>query len=140
MKKSINLFTCLTLFMFFSLSMFAQQCDVVTTNRNIQLDGSSDTEEITVEVTEDITCLSIGINSTIQSGYLTMEIYDPKGEKQGNFSVESQLKSNAKTKELVCGQMQKQIKEPLKGKWVVKLIPNNVKGDITIHTMLYKEI
>jgi len=134
MKKSIKLFACLSLIMFLSFSATGQQCDGITLNRNIQLDGSSDTEEFKVEVSEDIESLQIAIISTIQSGYLTMEIYDPKGVKQGNFSVESQLNSNAKKKELVCGQMQKTIKDPIKGNWVIKLIPEKVKGDISICT------
>lgn len=135
MKKSIKLFACLSLLMFLSFSALGQQCDGITLNRNIQLDGSSDTEEIKVAVTEDIKCLSIAINSTIESGNLTMEIYDPKGAKQGNFSIESQLASNAKKKDLVCGQMQKDMKEPMKGNWTVKLIPNKAKGDIAIRTV-----
>ncbi len=134
MEKSIKLFACLSLIMFLSFSALGQQCDGITLKRNIQLDGSSDTEEIKVEVSEDIESFQIAINSTIQSGYLTMEIYDPKGAKQGNFSVESQLNSNDKKKELVCGQMQKIIKNPLKGNWIVKLIPKKVKGDISICT------
>ncbi|WP_298758554.1 hypothetical protein [uncultured Psychroserpens sp.] len=141
MKKSIKLVTCL--FLLLSLTIHAQQnsqhiqqCDAVTLNRNIQLDGSSDTEEIKIEVASNAKKLHIGINSTIKSGYLTVEVYDPKGNKKGNFSIESQVKSSSKKKELVCGQMQKHIDEPIKGDWVIKLIPNNVAGDISICTSM----
>ena len=139
MKQLIKLFTCLTLFLLLSTTVVGQQCNGITLNRNIELDGSSDTEEIKVEVSKDTTTLFIGINSTIQSGQLTIELYDPKGNKHGNFSVESQLKSNKSRTESVCGQMQKQIKDPVKGDWIVKLIPNKVIGNVSICTSLTEQ-
>ncbi|WP_298903327.1 hypothetical protein [uncultured Psychroserpens sp.] len=139
MKKSIKLVTCL--FLLLSLSIQAQQnnqkhCDAITLNRSIQFDGSSDTEEIKVEVADSAKKLYVSINSTIKSGYLTVEVYDPKGNKKGNFSIESQVKSSNKKKELVCGQMQKHIDDPIQGNWVIKLIPNNVAGDVSICTSM----
>ena len=44
------------------------------------------------------------------------------------------MNSNAKKKETVCGQMQKQISDPIKGDWVVRLIPKNVKGKVSVHS------
>ena len=139
MKNSIKLMTCFIFFL--SLSIQAQQnnqhqCDAVTLNRSIQFDGSSDTEDIKIEVADATKKLYVSINSTIKSGHLTVEVYDPKGNKKGNFSIESQVKSSNKKKELVCGQMQKQIDDPIKGNWVIKLIPNNVAGDVSICTSM----
>ena len=106
------------------------------TQRSIELEASSDNESITLQVEKDVECLQIGVNSTIKSGSLTMEIYDPKGNKQGNFSVESQISSSSasqgKKKELVCGQLNKTIKEPMAGAWQVKLFPKTVTGTINI--------
>jgi len=105
-------------------------------SRTIELEDSSDTEEIKLEVSENMKALSIGINSTIDAGSLTMEIYDPKGNKQGNFSVESSTSSSSKgkRKELVCGQLNKAIENPMKGDWTIKLKPKNVTGKINIHS------
>ena len=133
MKTSIKSCAAVILLIFVSFSAVAQKsCNSNNTTRNITLDGSSDTENIKLEVADNVKDLHLGINSTISSGYLTVEIYDPKGGKQGYFSVESQMSSGAKKKEEVCGQMNKQINEPMKGEWTVKLIPKNVKGKISI--------
>ena len=140
MKNAIKLFTCLVVFVAMSTYSDAQQnsqkcCNSISLERSIKFEGSSDTEEITIEVNEDIKMMHLGVNGIISSGQLTVEVYDPKGDKYGNFSIESQIKSNDKKREKVCGQMQRQIEKPMKGKWVVKLIPVKVSGDISIHAM-----
>lgn len=135
LTKFITVFSLLLLMSFYSS---AQDCSGISSNRSIELDSSSDKEKIKIEVTENVQKLHFGISSTITSGDLTVEIYDPKGKKQGNFSVESQLNSstssNAKKKELVCGSMQKGISNPMKGDWTIKLIPKKVTGTVAIHT------
>ncbi|RNC86959.1 MAG: hypothetical protein ED556_05920 [Winogradskyella sp.] len=140
MKKIFKVFACLFLF---TAIVNAQQisqksCSAVCLNRTIQLDGSSDKETITVDVSEDTGKMHLNINSKVESGYLTVELYDPKGNKKGNFSIESQSNSS-KTKEQVCGQMQKYIEDPIKGKWSVVLVPKKVVGDVSICTSLYDE-
>ena len=134
MKKSVQLFLSISMLLFFTTSMLGQDCTAINQSRNIELDGSSENEEIKLNVADNVKKLHVGINSTISTGYLTVEIYDPKGKKKGYYSVESQMSSNAKKKETVCGQMQKEITDPLKGDWVIKLIPKNVKGNISIHS------
>lgn len=137
MTKSIKLLAVLSLTLFITAPVIAQKsCSSSRETKNIQLDGTSKTEEIQLEVTKDLTCLNIGLNSTIENGSLTVEIFDPKGDKQGNFSVERQMSSNSsssgKSKDIVCGQLNKNIQEPMKGKWTVKLKPKNATGDVTI--------
>lgn len=141
MKKSFQLFVYLLL----SIPLLQaqqnsqQSCNAISLNRSIEFDGSSDQENITIDVSENTNKMHISINSTVDSGYLTVELYDPKGNKKGNFSIESQLTSNNKKKELVCGQMQKHIDDPIKGKWIVKLVPNKVYGKVSICTSLHDE-
>lgn len=134
------------MFLFLTSNAFSQsqnqgqqdcECSSTSLSRNIELDDSSDTEDIKIEVSDEVKKMFIGVNSIIESGYLTVEIYDPSGNKKGNFSVESQLKSSNKKKEQVCGQMQKQIDDPEKGTWRVKLIPKNAVGQIQIQTSQY---
>lgn len=126
MKKSIKIIVTVSLLLFMAPLAFGQHCGNTTT-RTIELEDSSDNEAIKLEVEGNTECLQIGVNSTIKSGSLTMEIYDPKGDKQGNFSVESQISSNTssggKKKELVCGQLNKTIKEPMAGTWTIRLKP-----------------
>ena len=120
------------------MAIAQQDCTDYKITRTIHLDESSKTKEINLEVNEDVVCLQIGLISTIESGALTIEIYDPNGDKQGNFSVESDLSSSSssagKNKDLVCGQLNKTIKDPMKGNWTVKLKPKKVTGEIMINS------
>lgn len=139
MTKSIKLRAMIIMLFFLGHVAIAQQdCTDYKITRTINLDESSKTKEINLEVNEDVVCLQIGLISTIESGSLTIEIYDPNGDKQGNFSVESELSSNSsssgKNKDLVCGQLNKTIKDPMKGNWTVKLKPKKVTGEIMINS------
>ena len=139
MTKSIKLRAVIILVLLLGpIAMAQQDCTDFSITRTIQLDASSKTKEIKLEVNDDVKCLQIGLISTIESGALTIEIYDPNGDKQGNFSVESGLSSSSssagKNKDLVCGQLNKTIKDPMKGNWIVKLKPKKVTGEIMINS------
>lgn len=137
MKKSIKTIVTVSLFLLMAPVLWAQHCGNSTT-RNIELEDSSDNEAIKLTVEDGTECFQVGVNSTIESGSLTMEIFDPKGDKQGNFSVESQLSSSSssggKKKEMVCGQLNKTFKEPMAGEWTIRLKPKRVTGKISIYS------
>ena len=139
MKKSIKLLSIFTVLFFLSMPLIAQECSGISLNRNIQLNKSSDIEEIKIDVAKNTNHMNIGVNSTIRSGSLTVELFDPKGNKQGNFSVESQISSNDQKKECVSGQMQKTIKNPMSGHWIVKLKPKKAQGEVSICSRLVDE-
>ncbi len=113
-------------------------CSMVTTSKSITLESSSKNEAITIPVDNETGCLSIGVSSSISSGSLTLEIYNPDGDKEGNFSVSgddnSSSSNEASMTTSVCGQLNKTFKEPMKGDWVVKLKPKKVTGKIQIHS------
>jgi len=141
MTKSIKLIATVSLILFMvpiAIGQHKENCSNTNTTRNIQLDDSSSNEVVKVEVKENAKHLMIGVNSTISSGSLTMEIYDPKGNKQGNFSVESMMSSSSsskgKNKETVCGQLNKSFQDPMKGDWTIKLKPKKVSGKIQINS------
>lgn len=73
--------------------------------------------------------LNIEIESHINEGELTIELYDPQGEKQGNFTIGSAAFSS---KESVRGSLSKKVANPNKGEWIVKFIPKNASGAIEI--------
>lgn len=140
------------------MTSFISGQDATTFNleRQIILNGESENIEILLSVSGQDNALNLKIQSKIQEGELTIEIYDPKNEKKGNYSIGSQVKttqSNIKKndmdneferelellgtimgvrKESVQGTITRTIKDPLKGNWVVKIIPKNVKGRVTI--------
>ncbi|GAB5399849.1 MAG: hypothetical protein Aureis2KO_14340 [Aureisphaera sp.] len=113
-------------------------CSSYQTSKSIDLEDSSKNESVKISVSEDLMCLNIGVSSNISSGTLTMEIYNPNGDKQGNYTVASEFNSSSsnggKSTETVCGQINKTFKEPMKGDWVVKLKPKKVTGKIQIHS------
>jgi len=130
--------------LFTSSFLLAQQsgqhkdCSSFNSSRSITLDVSSKSESIKMQVDKDTKNLLISVNSTISSGELTMEILDPKGNEHGSFSVESQMTSNSasqgKSKDEVCGQLNKSFSKPMAGQWIVKLKPKNVTGKIQVNS------
>ena len=128
--------------------------DLGTTNTLVYLPGKGVVlnEPSVVAVSEQDNTLNLKIQSKIREGELTIEIYDPKNEKRGNYSIGSQVKTTKSNsnktdmdkelellgtlmgvrKESVQGTITRTIKDPVKGNWVVKIIPKNVKGLVTI--------
>lgn len=142
--KYLFAFSLLSLILFADLT-FAQSTDM-TLERTISLPGDSKTEEIIVNVDEKLVHLVLTIKSTVSLGELSIEIYDPNGEKHGNFTVGNQL-SSANTisikkqegvvsgkNEIVNGTINKIIRQPMIGNWIIKIIPNKAKGRINIQS------
>ena len=132
---------CLFAFSLLSLSLFAGLTFAQSTNmkleRTINLSGDSKTEEITVNVDEKLIHLMISIKSTVSLGELSIEIYDPNGEKHGNFTVGNQLNSASSVpgkREIVNGTINKIVRQPMMGNWTIKIIPTKARGEINIQT------
>jgi hypothetical protein len=150
MKKLLCRILTTFLCLFVMTSFISGQEEATTFNleRQIILNGESENLEVILSVSEQDNGLILKIKSNIQEGDLTIEIYNPKNEKQGNYSIGSQLKSTKSSsnknqtekelealginKEKVQGTITRSIENPLKGNWVVKIIPKNAKGMVTI--------
>ncbi len=102
--------------------------------RTIRLEDDSNAEDIFIEIKEKTQKLQLEISCSVKGGKLTIELYDPNGIKQGNFTIETQLKSEKEEK--VNGNISKSIIEPQFGKWWVKIIPIEVTGDVKINTAI----
>lgn len=111
-----------------------------------KFESNSEIRNVILKVDKKTAAFSLNIACKVQLGILTVEIYDPNGEKQGEFSIESHRKSkmsingskvsifrNPKS-ENVEGNISKQINEPVKGNWIVKLIPKGAIADINIQS------
>lgn len=149
MKKLLCRFFTTFLCLFVMTSFISGQEETrFNLERQIILNGESENLEILLSVSEQDNILNLRIQSNIQEGELTVEIYDPKNEKQGNYSIGSQLKSTQSNsnknqmekelevlgirKESVQGTITRSIKNPVKGNWVVKIIPKNAIGRVSI--------
>lgn len=141
--KRFLLFPCLLIAVFISQSAFTQSSLSDSTfelKRSINLnDKDTETKNITIEVSEKTLAMGLNISCKVLLGNLKIEIYDPKGKKQGEFSVESQYsnklplsENDAYNKEVVEGQIEKRISQPIPGQWIIKLIPEKVYASVQI--------
>lgn len=112
-----------------------------TLSRRITLEKESEKLEILLPISGSIVNFTIKIWSEIFDGELTIEIYDPSGEKQGNYAIDNQIslkpkKSEKKdvsgSKEVVSGTITKSVEYPKNGNWKVLIIPKNATGTIEI--------
>ncbi|QIA06805.1 hypothetical protein [Draconibacterium halophilum] len=55
----------------------AQELTLVRTNNSIRLNGSSETRELQVEVTEEGCYFNLDIDANVEKGSIKIEIYDP---------------------------------------------------------------
>jgi hypothetical protein len=114
-------------------------------NRSIILYPDKDTKvkDITLEVNEKTTIFSLNVACKVKLGNLTIELYDPKGDKQGEFSIESQMDQKLPLngddkyeREIIEGNIQKEITNPIKGKWIIRLIPLKTYANVNIQSQL----
>lgn len=106
--------------------------------RSITLSDNSGSKSIPVEINADSPEFLLSINCNLKSGTLNVEIYDPKGEKRGNFSVKGSGHSNNTSgwSETVGGVINKRYQSPMEGTWNLKFISEKVTADISINTKI----
>ncbi|MDX8338169.1 hypothetical protein SLH46_03170 [Draconibacterium sp. IB214405] len=132
MKKSfVTIFTTLSLFLFLTNFASAQETTIFGIHRNIELKNESQTKEVKIEMNEKECRFNLRINSVVRGGEVTIEIYNPNGKKQGNFSVGCEIQSDH-AQETVNGQISKFIDNPELGDWKILIIPKNAEGKVTI--------
>jgi hypothetical protein len=117
------------LFLLLAISTFGQANQKrLSIQTDVSFNGQSEATDLKFPVLQ-IANLNMNIESHIIQGELTIELYDPQGEKQGNFTIGSPTFSS---KESVRGSLSKRITNPAKGDWIVKFIPKNASGAIEI--------
>jgi len=142
-KKTVYLSFC---FLLLSLSIWGQEqgnyvsVSSASANSETKLDTTitlnyvSKQEDILVKIEKQTKSLELMISSSVNAGNLTIKVYDPNGNEEGNFSVGSQLDSE-KSKSS-NGTICKSLNEPQAGNWRVKIIPIKAKGIIRIQTKI----
>lgn len=105
-------------------------------HKNIILSGNDSKNRIVkIKVIHENT-LFFNINCTINSGSVLIEVFDPKGQKEGELSLEHREKSAAKKGTRISGStsgsLNKIINAPEKGEWEVKVKPKKSNGHIYI--------
>jgi hypothetical protein len=147
MKKSLNNFSIVILLSFLRLNSLSGQDPVKSDDQKlIRLINESKVQEIILQVKDSVNSLMIVVNSNIQAGDVTIEIYDPNGEKHGYFSIGCESNTTITIKNInstgksvystnpsrASGNISRNINNPVKGEWKVKIIPQNATGDVNI--------
>lgn len=110
--------------------------------RTISLNGDSQKDTVVLKIEKQTSVLELQIISRVSLGELTIEIYNPAGEKEGNYSVGSQIKAdrikslngsdNKGKQETVHGEINRELIGPMVGDWKIAVIPSTAKGDVII--------
>ena len=95
---------------------------------------SNNNEPVMFKVTSKKT-LRIGIRAHISSGIASIEIYNPKGIKEGELSLKFEQKSDLNEeegKEYISGALDKTILETEVGEWQIKILSQKSEGNVSI--------
>lgn len=129
--------------LFFSALGWGQSTEFKTT-RNLGFSESNKIQTVDIKIAEKTVRLSLEIICSVKEGSVTIEIFNPSGEKQGEFSVESTESEKDESlfsllKDGVSGQINKRIIEPALGKWTIKFTPENASGRVNIQSIQLME-
>ena len=155
--KSLQATICLTFLLFITHHTFGQtktnsntnvnvsnhsnkQCSTACVSKQIKLsDFDSEKQEIELDIAKETTSVSLNVDCQIEVGKLTIEVYDSKRKKQGNFSIEGIDKSKytKQGNEPVQGQLNLNTINPIEGDWIIKIIPKQAIGNIHVRSIQY---
>lgn len=106
--------------------------DVLNLERQIRFKDHSNNETISIEIDNDVNVFFLNVKTKVDGGKLTIEIYDPNQNKEGTFTIGTQL--NLSVEELAKGEINKEFYEPQSGTWTIKIIPEKAYGDVIIYS------
>jgi len=138
MKKIVKITTIISTIIFvFTLAGFGQDEMRINRNKNLEFNGESKTAVIKITSSDEYNYLRLNIACQLSEGKVTVEFVDPKGEKQGSFTVKTDeppvTGENTKSEQMVSGQMSKAFSKPAKGDWFVRAIPTNAVGTLSLN-------
>ena len=146
MKKSFYNFSITILISFLSIySVSGQDTPKYDIQKLIKLNNESDEQVIVLPVKDSVNSITIVVYSNIQAGEVTIEIYDPHGEKHGYFSIGCQSNTMITNRnkypgksvyytnpDKATGNLSRTIKNPGKGDWKIKILPKDAHGTVNI--------
>lgn len=161
MKTSFKGFTVTFFFLLLSANLLMGQTNKQTgqTAQNWTKQGSTNFQteiilnnetgvrEKIIPLNDSLNSITIMSYSLIQTGSLTLEIFDPSGEKQVNYSIKCPSKNNARVNKYkkidhnligldenkaASGDLIRTIKNPIKGDWKAKIYSDQTSGVIYI--------
>lgn len=139
MKKTIKI-ASLILFLFSLHSIgFGQEHLKLERMYSVAYDNESEPTEFEIDVTEEFNFLSIEIGCHISQGKILLEFIDPKNNEIRSLTiitVPSKTKGKKTTyNENARGKFEKGIRNPMVGKWLVRITPENAIGETKIYSI-----
>lgn len=116
----------------------------------IRLKGETEVKEVIVPLRDSLNSVNLSVTSSIRTGELTIEIFDPTGEKYGNFTLGYQTNNSVSLKkenqkittqdidngdEKAHGNLFRTIKNPVRGAWKARITNKGAVGNILIQFM-----
>jgi hypothetical protein len=91
---------------------------------------------VKITMTNEYNYLGISIQSQFSKGIVVVEIFDPKGDKQGSYTLKTEetvvLGDNTSSGEVVTGEFDKYFKLPINGEWIIRAVPTSATGTIQL--------
>ena len=97
----------------------------------ISFNNDSKTEEIIINVKDKTPVMDLNINGSVSYGTLKLEVFNPNGESVRRVKIKVKLK-NPNKNGVSIGEINKFVKNPELGNWMVKLTGVKVTGKINI--------
>ena len=114
----------------------SQESLSIIRHRRFQFDDESTIAETKIKATDEFNTLLISIATGLDKGTIIVDILDPKGVKQGSYTLVADeptvVGGKTKYSGSVNGQIQKQFRYPMKGEWIIRATPTNAKGSVNI--------
>ena len=105
-------------------------------SRSLGFQNESKKSEVKITMTNEYNYLGISIRSKFIKGTLVVEIFDPKGDKQGSYTLKTEetvvLGENTISGEQVSGEFDKYFKFPINGEWIIRAVPTSATGTIEL--------
>ncbi len=135
MKNSVKITTSILILIFsFSSFGFSQEEVRIQKSKTLMFDGESKKAEVKVKSTSEYNYLRLSLACSLLEGDVTIEIINPKGEREGMFTVKSDKTTSIGNKttveETVNGTMHKTFSKPLHGDWIIRATPSGAKGKV----------
>ena len=142
--RVILIFTFLICFLFQDVVTLGQDSIRATIKlKHLTLKGTSGEQEVLLPLRDSLSYINFDIRAVITSGELTIELYDPMGEKYGNFSLAGSASSkNKQNPGLIrgktyvveaSGSLVRHVQLPQRGMWKAKVFTKNAAGGVDFY-------
>jgi hypothetical protein len=109
-------------------------------SKTLHFENESTRAEVKIKLTDDFNFMLIQIHGSFEKGETLIELFDPKGDKKGFFTIKTETTitkgKNTTLMEIVHGKLEKHFREPLKGDWLIRISPKNAFGFINVSSTL----